>query len=515
MQVEQAELSAHPTHTSRAESKTHPKSPNKALALLDRVVDWFIPPEIAAERETRQRARMFLISHILGPFIGNTIPLALFFFDPTPGYPVAVLAASITSFWLFPFMLRAFGHYNFLALLSVQNLIFCILWSCHFYGGVSSPTLPWVLTIPLLAFLYMGSSTKLRLIVIAMGVANLAGFFLLEILGPRVIDDTPTIALQSLGIVSTVAASLYVTMMALYYAKILASGVELEAEMKGHLATAEELRKATAESERAGLAKSEFVARMSHELRTPLNAVIGYSEILLETSAGQSDAVDLEKIHAAGKHLLRLVNEVLDLSKIEAGKMELLPETLDVSDFIRDTVASCADRAAKNRNTLSMELDADLSTICVDGHKLRRVLAEIIDNACKFTTDGAITVSARRETSDDRDVVMLSTRDTGSGIPPENLPDLFERFSVGSDASASKYGGTGLGLALNLELCRLMGGDISVESEVGVGSCFTITVPASPPVQAAESEYDDADESAWADEEAGDLPEPAFIAAAA
>src|SRR5471032_1589105 len=307
MRSDQVEPQARASRAPSDGSKRRSKPQSGAVAWIDGLIDWFIPPEIAAERETRQRARMFLISHICGPFIGNTIPLALFYFDPTPGYPVAVLAASITLFWAFPFLLKAFGRYNLLALLSIENLIFCILWSCHFYCGVSSPTAPWILTIPLLAFFYLGSSPKLRMMAIALGSANLVGFFLLEVFGPKVFDDTPAFAVQGLGIVSTVAASLYVTMMALYYAKILASGVDLEAEMKGHLATAEELRRATAESERAGLAKAEFVARMSHELRTPLNAVIGYSEILLENAEGESDVADLEKIHASGKHLLRLV----------------------------------------------------------------------------------------------------------------------------------------------------------------------------------------------------------------
>ena len=502
MRADQVEPHGRASRTAPAGSERRAKPQHGGATWIDRLVDWFIPPEIAAERETRQRARMFLISHICGPFIGNTIPLALAFFDPTPGYPVAVLAASITLFWVFPFLLRAFGHYNLLALLSVQNLIFCILWSCHFYGGVSSPTLPWVLTIPLLAFFYLGSSPKLRAIVIVLGAVNLVGFFLLEMFGPKVFDDTPSFALQGLGIVSTVAASLYVTMMAVYYSKILASGVELEAEMKGHLATAEELRRATAESERAGLAKSEFVARMSHELRTPLNAVIGYSEILLENAEGEEDVEDLEKIHTSGKHLLRLVNEVLDLSKIEAGKMELLPETLEVAGFITATVDNCRPLATKKGNKLSLEIKSDVGSIVIDGHKLRRVLVEMMDNACKFTENGEVTVSVERTSASGRDEVLFRTRDTGAGIPQDNLADLFERFSVGGDSSASKYGGTGLGLALNYELCRLMGGDITVESTVGQGSCFTVRVPASPPAGKAKVDQDDdVDADAWTEEE--------------
>src|ERR1019366_5098592 len=144
------------------------------IAALDRLVNYFIPPDMMADREACKRARVFLISHILGPFIGNVVPGTLYFLDPNPGYEVAILAISITSFWVFPFLLKARVPYNPLALVSIQNLIFCILWSCYFYGGVTSPTLAWVLTIPLLAFFYLGSSASLRMIVIGLFVMNLA-----------------------------------------------------------------------------------------------------------------------------------------------------------------------------------------------------------------------------------------------------------------------------------------------------------------------------------------------------
>ncbi len=149
---------------------------SRMIVALDRLVNYFIPPRIAVDRDGRNRAHVFLVSHILGPLIGNVVPIALYVLDPTPGYQVAVLAISITSFWIFPFVLRAGAPYNPLALVSIQNLIFCILWSCYFYGGVTSPTLPWVLVIPLLAFFYLGSSKSLRAIVMIMFAANLAIF---------------------------------------------------------------------------------------------------------------------------------------------------------------------------------------------------------------------------------------------------------------------------------------------------------------------------------------------------
>src|ERR1700757_2883447 len=160
---------------------------------IERLLDWFIPTEIAAEREKRQPARMFLISHICGPFLGNVVPGTLLFVEPHPGYPVAVLAASITGFWIFPFLLKAFGarHYNLLCFISVQNLIFCILWSCFFYGGGGSPALSWVLTIPLLTFCYIGPSPQLRMTALGLFAVNVAGFIAAYIFFPPGPTDAP------------------------------------------------------------------------------------------------------------------------------------------------------------------------------------------------------------------------------------------------------------------------------------------------------------------------------------
>src|SRR3982075_695784 len=211
---------------------------SRMIAALDRLVNYFIPPKITVDRDARNRAHVFLVSHILGPLIGNVVPIALYVLDPAPGYGVAVLAISITSFWIFPFVLRAGAPYNPLALVSIQNLIFCILWSCYFYGGVTSPTLPWVLVIPLLAFFYLGSSKSLRVIVMIMFVANLAVFSSFYLFGHAVGDDLPVAALQGLALVASVAPSRSVAMMALYYAKIQASQVDIESEMRRHMAAA-------------------------------------------------------------------------------------------------------------------------------------------------------------------------------------------------------------------------------------------------------------------------------------
>jgi signal transduction histidine kinase len=452
----------------------------KILAALDRLVSYFIPPEVAADRDARNRAHVFLVSHILGPFIGNVVPIALYVLDPVPGYQVAVLAISITAFWIFPFLLRAGAPYNPLALVSIQNLIFCILWSCYFYGGVTSPTLPWVLVIPLLAFFYLGSSKSLRLIVMVMFTANLAIFSSFYLFGYPIKNDLPVAAMQGLGLVSTVAASLYVAMMALYYAKILASQTELESEMRQHMATASALRLATEEAERAGAAKAEFLAKMSHELRTPLNAVIGYSQILLEHAEDEGDSesiADLNKIHSAGQHLLKLVNEVLDLSKIEAGKMELDLEETNLAALLIEIVEAVRPAARKNGNEIFCTIAPNLGTALCDAGKFRNMAGQLLDNAVKFTHNGKVEVVAERQRDGSCDDLVIHVIDTGIGIAADQITNLFEKFTVADDSSTSKYGGTGLGLALSQKLCKLMGGEVFVESELGKGSRFTVRLP--------------------------------------
>jgi len=451
-----------------------------AIVALDRLVNYFIPADLAADRDARNRAHVFLVSHILGPFIGSVVPATIYVLDPAPGYDVAVLAISIIAFWAFPFVLRAGVPYNPLALVSIENLIFCIFWSCYFYGGVTSPTLAWVLVIPLLAFFYLGSSVKLRLIVQAMFVMNVAIFGFFYFLGFQVNKDLPVAAMQGLGLVSTTAAALYVAMMALYYAKIQVSQSELESEMHEHMATATALRAATEEAERASAAKADFLAKMSHELRTPLNAVIGYSQILLEDAEIEGDSAsvaDLTKIHMAGQHLLKLVNEILDLSKIEAGKMELDLEEIDICELLEEIAESARPAALGNGNEFNCMISPCLGTVLCDAGKFRNMAGQLLDNAAKFTQNGKIEVIANRVPEESGDELVVNIIDTGIGISPDQITHLFEKFTVADDSSTSKYGGTGLGLALSQKLCRLMGGEISVESKLGTGSRFTIRMP--------------------------------------
>ncbi len=227
--------------------------------------------------------------------------------------------------------------------------------------------------------------------------------------------------------------------------------------------------------------KSEFLANMSHELRTPLNAIIGYSEMLQEDAAdlgAEQFTDDLKKINAAGKHLLELINAVLDLSKIEAGKMELYLESFDVAGLVQDIAAVIQPLAAKNANRLETRCPDGIGTMRADLTKVRQALFNLLSNACKFTERGMVSLAVAREELDGQDWMVFGVSDTGIGMTPEQLARLFEVFSQADAATTRRFGGTGLGLALSRRLCRMMGGDVTVESEAGRGSTFTIRLPA-------------------------------------
>jgi signal transduction histidine kinase/DNA-binding response OmpR family regulator len=238
-----------------------------------------------------------------------------------------------------------------------------------------------------------------------------------------------------------------------------------------------ELEKARELSEVANRTKSQFLANMSHELRTPLNAIIGYSEILQEDAAesGQDRIItDLKKIESAGRHLLGLINDILDLSKVEAGKMEVYIEEVEISSLLGEVGAIIKPLVAKNGNTLEMRVASDIGSLRTDRTKLKQCLLNVLSNGSKFTQDGKLTLAVERT---DRAMIQMTISDTGIGMSEEQLGRLFQTFSQADASTTKKFGGTGLGLAITRHFCRLLGGDISVASRVGEGSTFTIIIP--------------------------------------
>ena len=233
--------------------------------------------------------------------------------------------------------------------------------------------------------------------------------------------------------------------------------------------------------EQANRAKSVFLANMSHELRTPLNAILGYSEMLHEQAVErQLDefGADLERISAAGKHLLALISDILDLSKIEAGKMELFLESFDVAELIDEVASTIRPLVEKNSNTLHIKRAPDLGVMHADQIKVRQGLFNLLSNAAKFTQEGKVTLDAGRERMDDSEWIVFRVTDTGIGLSPEQIVKLFQDFTQADASTTRKFGGTGLGLALTRRFCQMMGGDVTVHSVPGEGSVFTIKLPA-------------------------------------
>src|SRR3982074_58107 len=352
------------------------------------LIDWFIPAGVKAERSEHGLAQNFVFTPLFGPLLSQSIALFLYLSDPHHGLACWTVIVCIWLFWTLPFVYKQTGNLQLSALISVELLAFTSLFGAYYYGGVSSPFLPWLIISLLLGFFYL---SERPILVLGLFTANILGFCLAYFSWgfPELV---PQQQLATVGWISILSATIYMSWMAIYYANMISMRSDLEREAERHRETAVRLREAKDMADVANRAKSIFLAKMSHELRTPLNAVIGFSEILLEgvelDGKNRHKKLDLERINAAGKNLLSLVTDVLDLSKIESNFIELKIEKFDLNEMVREVVANVQPMVAENSNRLVVKCRNDLGIVLTDQTKLRQGGPNSIRNARKFTQEG-------------------------------------------------------------------------------------------------------------------------------
>ncbi len=445
---------------------------------FNRLIDWFIPASIRETMSDLMMARTFVMLHLMGPLMGHSVTVFLAGTPAGDTWQFWVIETIVVAFFATPFILRATGNLALAAMFSVQALVGLSLFGSFYFGGISSPFLPWFLIAMVLGFFYLSDAISGVLIGIAAQLtAFIAARFLLGGF-PTMLDPA---SLDLPNIFSIVAALCYMTMLALYYDRVMRIRMSVEQEMNDQRDRLQQLRAAMEAAEAASRRKSIFLAKMSHELRTPLNVVIGYAEMLRETFEDREEThktEDLDRIHAAGRHLLALVNNVIDLSSIESNRLELSTEPVRVSSLVDEVVATASPLVAKRDNRLVVNMPEDIGTIELDALKVRQSILNLLSNAAKFTTKGTIMLTVlSRATADNGAMMVIEVTDNGIGMTPEGVKRIFEDFAQAENDTASKFGGTGLGLALTRRFCQMMGGTIGVRSERGIGTSFTIEIP--------------------------------------
>ncbi|MHA6316244.1 sensor histidine kinase [Altererythrobacter sp. CAU 1778] len=448
-------------------------------AYVVKILDWFIPQSIRASDSDVAMVRNFVLLHLVGPLMGHTVTAFLLLNLHDDIWQFWVTELGVASFFAVPFILRYTGSMKAAAMASVQMLVGLSLFGSFYFGGISSPLLPWFLIAMVLCFFYLANSITQALVGIAL---QLFAFTVARI----ALGDFPELVEQEALVLpntfSILAALTYMTMMCLFYEEVMRVSLRLEQETIDQRHRVEELRTAMTEAEQASKRKSIFLAKMSHELRTPLNAVIGYTEMLKENWEERADAErkaqDLGRIHAAGRHLLALVNNVIDLSSIESNRIDLKAEPVDVKDLLSDVIATTTPLAKKRDNRLVLNIPEDLGVVQLDALKVRQSLLNLLSNSAKFTTKGMIMLTALIAREEDGEWLSLEVTDSGIGMRPDGVERLFKNFSQAEDDTATKFGGSGLGLALTKRFVEMMGGTVTVRSEFGVGTSFTIRIPA-------------------------------------
>ena len=451
------------------------------------LADRCIPAELLHAPSSRGLARVFVITHLVGAIACLAVLIYLGALFPATNLGLYFIAATAVVFAALPLALKRSGNMALVTLASFQSLTVLSLVGTYEYGGFASPFLPW-LVVSLMSGLFYQS--RRMGIVLALFLVNVAIFFaLLIVRAPPAL--LPEADLTLLSWVSIAVAMTYMAYMALYYARVIASRTELELEAERYRAMSVELEHARAAAVSLNRSRSLFFSKMSHELRTPLNAIIGYSEILLEDIEdtplkNEQHMVDLGRINSTGRHLLSLVADVLDVDTVENGDSSMEISTFTIGQLCDDVVAAAKPLIDEHANKLVIDCTQRDDRITTDAKKLRQMLINLMSNSAKFTKHGTVTLELwiERVASDDR--LHAAVLDTGIGIAADVLPTLFQNYVQADNTIQGRFGGTGIGLALTRKFAGLLGGTVTVESQPGKGSCFTVDIPAIAKVADAE-----------------------------
>lgn len=445
---------------------------------INAITDFFIPPAIRASDAELPLARNFVALHLLGPLMGQSVTAFLRVMLGRDSWQFWVIEGAVLSFFLVPFLLKLCGSIRLPAMFSVQVLVGVSLFGSFYFGGISSPLLPWFLIAMMLGFFYLANELKLVLAGIALQLALFIAARAAHGSFPNLVHAS---SLTLPNTFSVLAAVTYMTLLCLFYDRVMRVSMRMEQETIEQRCHVQQLREAMHAAEQASRQKSIFLAKMSHELRTPLNAVIGYSEMLKECweERGEDErkAKDLDRIHAAGRHLLALVNDVIDLSSIEADRIDLSTAPVKLSQLVNDVVDTANPLARKRDNKLVLIMPEDPGVLELDALKLRQSLLNLLSNAAKFTTKGIIMLTVLRSAEEDGQWLSFEVTDNGIGMRREGLNRIFQNFAQAEDDTVAKFGGTGLGLTLTRRFVEMMDGTIAVRSEYGVGTSFTIRLP--------------------------------------